>query len=61
VAPIGGATRSLLAVSPIVIASAVIDGTLELYLAHDGRYDADELSRFMDHIEDAVVELAGTQ
>jgi hypothetical protein len=61
VAPIGGATPSLLAVSPIVIASAVIDGTLELYLAHDGRYDADELSRFMDHIEDAVVELAGTQ
>ncbi|GAA3437546.1 condensation domain-containing protein [Kutzneria kofuensis] len=51
--------RALLSVMPIIVATAVIDGELQLYLAHHGRFDARELSAFVEQLVVAFAELAG--
>ncbi|MFE7130089.1 amino acid adenylation domain-containing protein [Streptomyces sp. NPDC057638] len=50
---------SLLAYVPIVVASAIVDGELVIYLAHDDRLPGDRMEALADHLATAFAELAG--
>jgi amino acid adenylation domain-containing protein len=52
-------SESLLTVMSVILVTAVIDGELQLYLAHHGRFDGSELAKFADQLEIAFTELAG--
>jgi amino acid adenylation domain-containing protein len=56
--PIPIRNESLLTVMSVIVATAVINGALHLYLAHHGRFDGTELAKFADQLEIAFAELA---
>ena len=59
--PLIAQQRTLLEVHPIVIATSVVDGVLEIVLVHHERYDPAEMEQFAEHLVQAFGELSGVE
>ena len=60
-APLPARQRTLLEVQPIVVATAIVDGFLEIRVVHNGRFDTDGMATFADHLAEAFSELGGVE